>query len=82
MLLLILGFLTTTVPTRAAPQAPIAAGKIHNVSKFLRAARACHVEQFRIEIFGEGQYEFRLYLLQDPKDAPIKCFESWLAKNA
>jgi hypothetical protein len=66
----------------AAPQIPIAAGSFKSIGVVLESAKNCGIEQLKVEMYpASWAGDARLYLLQDPKDAGVRCLNSWLTHN-
>jgi hypothetical protein len=66
----------------AAPQIPVAAGTFKSIVVVLDAAKNCGIEQLKVEMYPTSWAgNARLYLLQDPKDAGVRCLNTWLTRN-
>lgn len=66
----------------AAPQIPVAAGSFKSIVVVLEAAKGCGIEQLKVEMYPTSWTgDARLYLLQDPKDAGVRCLNTWLTRN-
>ena len=79
--IMIMGLLTAMQPVVQAPQAPIAAGPVESIFKALAAAKSCHIDEMRIALYPSDKDEARLFLLQDPQDASVKCLNRWMTIN-
>lgn len=63
------------------PPSPIATGPLESIFKVLKAAKSCHVDQLRIVLYPSDRDEARLFLLQDPQDDAVRCFDTWLTHH-
>jgi hypothetical protein len=68
--------------TSSSPQVPVAAGSFESIVVVLEAAKRCGIKQIKVEMYPTTWAgDARMYLLQDPKDAHVRCLNTWLTLN-